>query len=175
MSDLFNDSNESFYDPSKDENKYEPLKEGDYEAHIVGLELKENITVQGKFLADIFIPNFKVAGGDFKNRKVKSKGIFRFKTPDKDKYPNLSSNNGSNKSYMNFISTIGMQPESKEVDGNTVYSLPYVTAGDIEGKACMIRVEHDNWTNRDGEPVVTPKVTNLFKWEGGEDEDGLPF
>jgi len=176
MSDLFNDNkDESYYDPSKDDNKYETLKKGDYEAHVIGLELKENITVQGKFLADIFIPNFKIASGDFKNRNVKSKGIFRFKSPDKDKYPNLSENSGNNKSYMNFVSTLGLEPKSKEVDGSTIYSLPYASASDIDGKACMIRVDHDEWTNREGKPVVTPKVVNVFKWEGGEDEDGLPF
>lgn len=176
MSDLFNDnSSESFYDPTQDENKYEPLAEGDYEAHVIGLELKENITVQGKFLADIFIPNFKVASDNGKNKRVKSKGIFRFKTPDKDQYPDLSSNSGSNKTYMNFISVMGINPTEKEVDGKKVFSLPFATSSDIEGKACTIRVEHDKWTNRDGEEVTTPKVVNVFKWEGGEDEDGLPF
>ena len=77
MSDLFNDSNESFYDPSQDENKFVVIPEGEYEAHVKGLELKENIVVRQKFLCDIFSPIFKIASGDFKGKTVKSKGFFR--------------------------------------------------------------------------------------------------
>ena len=130
MSDLFNDSNESFYDPSQDENKFVIIPEGTYEAHVKGLELKENIVVRAKFLCDIFSPVFKIASGEFKGKTVKSKGFFRFKSPDKEKYPDLSDNPGSNKGYMRFIEALGIKPESKEVDGNTVYKLPFVKSYD---------------------------------------------
>ena len=132
MSDLFNDnSSESFYDPTQDENKYEPLAEGDYEAHVIGLELKENITVQGKFLADIFIPNFKVASDNGKNKRVKSKGIFRFKTPDKDQYPDLSSNSGSNPSNGAIFLDVNADPINPHYLGE--WDQNYIHDGMVRG------------------------------------------
>mgnify|MGYP003148163820 CR=1 FL=1 len=176
MSDLFNDSNESFYDPSKDENKFVVIPEGEYEAHVKSLELRENVVVKNKFLSDIFTPTFKIASGDFKGKSIKAKGFFRFKTPDKERYPDLSDNSGSNKGYMNLIESLGVNAESKEVDGNTVYKLPFIKAYDIEGKPAIIKVVHDKWKNSEGEEVTTPKVINVFKWESGkEDTSDLPF
>ena len=176
MSDLFNDSNESFYDPSQDENKFVVIPEGQYEAHVKGLELKENIVVREKFLCDIFSPIFKIASGDFKGKTVKSKGFFRFKSPDKEKYPDLSDNSGSNKGYMTFIEVLGVKAESKEVDGKTIYKLPFVKSYDIEGSPCIIKVEHDKWNNSDGEEVVMPKAMSVFKWKDGKsDTSDLPF
>ena len=46
---------------------------------------------------------------------------------------------------MTLIEVLGINPESKEVDGKTVYKLPFVKAHDIEGKPCVIKVEHDKW------------------------------
>ena len=176
MSDLFNDNSESFYDPSQDENKFVVVPEGEYETHVKSLALREDITIKGKFLADIFMPHFKIASGEYKGKTVKSKGFFRFKSPDKDKYPNLSDNMGSNKGYMTLIEVLGINPESKEVDGKTVYKLPFVKAHDIEGKPCVIKVEHDKWMNSSGEEMTTPKAVNVFKWkEGKADTSDLPF
>ena len=176
MSDLFNDSSESFYDPSQDENKFVIIPEGQYEAHVKSLELKENVVVKKKFLSDIFIPMFKIASGDYKGKTVKSKGFFRFKSPDKEKYPDLSDNSGSNKGYMNLIESLGVNAESKEIDGKTMYKLPFIKSYDIEGNPAIIKVAHDKWTNSEGEEVTTPKVINVFKWENGkEDTSDLPF
>lgn len=167
---------ESFYDPSEDENKFVVVPKGDYEAHVVSLELKENIVVKGKFLADIFVPVFKIASGDLKGRKVKSKGFFRFKSPDKDKYPDLSDNMGSNKGYMTLIDVLGLSIEEKEVDGKKIYSLPFVTPHEMEGRPAVIRVDHDIWINNSEETMTTPKVVNVFKWEDGKRNiEDLPF
>ena len=176
MSDLFNDSSECFYDPSQDDSGYVIVPEGDYEAHVTGLEIKENVVVKNKFLSDIFSPIFKIASGDYKGKTVKSKGFFRFKKPDEDRYPNLSDNRGSNKGYKILIEVLGINPESKEIDGNVVFKLPLIKSYDIEGKPAIVKVAHDKWTNNEGEEVVYPKVVNLFKWEGGEEVEGdLPF
>ena len=176
MSDLFNDSSESFYDPSEDEIKYVIVPEGDYEAHVTGLEIKENVIVKKKFISDIFSPVFKIASGDFKGKTIKSKGFFRFKSPNKETHPDLSDNRGSNKGYKTLIEVLGINAESKEIDGKTVFKLPLIKSYDIEGKPAIIKIAHDKWTNSEGEPVVFPKAVNLFKWEGGEESTSdLPF
>jgi|TARA_R110002020_G_scaffold85373_5_gene210735 hypothetical protein len=175
MSDLFNDNNESFYDPSEDENKYVIVPEGEYEAHVTGLEIKENVIVKKKFISDIFSPVFKIASGDFKGKTIKSKGFFRFKAPDKDTHPDLSDNRGSNKGYKTLIEVLGINAESKEIDGKTVYKLPLIKSYDVEGKPAIIKIAHDKWNNPEGEEVIFPKAVNLFKWEGGEEVSDLPF
>ena len=177
--DIFGDTKgEATYDPSLDENKFVVVPEGDYEAHAHSLELKENVTVRGKFLSDIFVPVFKIASGEFKNRKVKSKGFFRFKNPDKEKFPNLSDNSGSNKGYMSLEQSLGVETSSEEKDGKTIFKLPFLEQSHIEGKPVIIRIEHDSWTNNNGEDVITPKATSVYKWESGKavvDDSNLPF
>ncbi len=179
MSDFLTDEkvvSESFYDPSEDDNKYVVIPKGDYNTHVDSLELKENIVVRGKFLADIFQPIFKIATGDFKGRKIKSKGFFRFKSPDKSKYPDLSTNMGSNKGYMTLVEVLGISVNKKEVDGKTLYDLPFVTSYEMEGRPATVRVDHDSWINNSGENITTPKVVNVFKWEDGKrDVADLPF
>jgi hypothetical protein len=169
----------SYYDPSLDTGGAK-VPEGSYFAHVKELSIKENVVVKGKFLSDIYNVTFIISKESsepgFAGRDVKSKGFFRFKDPDPDKYPSLSSNSGSNKGYKELLDGLGISPEEKEVDGNTVYSLPLLNSSDAEGMPVVIKVVHDKWTNRDGEEVTTPKAISVFKWaEGKKEIFDMPF
>ena len=170
---------ESYYDPSLDIGSVK-LPEGNYFAHVKEMIIKENVVVKGRFLSDIYNLTLEVSeessDSQFAGKEVRSRGFFRFKEPDPDKYPNLSSNSGSNKGYKELLEGLNIPPEEKEVDGNKVYSLPLLSAPDVEGLPVLIKVAHEAWTNRDGEKVTTPKAVSIFKWSDGKRKMyALPF
>jgi hypothetical protein len=40
----------------------------------------------------------------------------------------------------------------------------------------IIKIKHENWTNRDGEEVTSPKAVGVFSWSNGkQDLSDLPF
>jgi hypothetical protein len=171
----------AYYDPSLDFDGIIPV--GDYYAHITGLEVKKNIIIRNKFLADIYVPAFRLAkensdkdfgsngemisGKAFVGRELKGKGFFRFKNPDKAKYPNLSDSQGSNKRYMEFIESLGIKTSD---GGSGIFRLPEISEDDIYGKPVLAKVIHDKWTTDDGEERSTAKVLSLFSWKDGKRE-----
>tara|TARA_R100001082_G_scaffold86338_1_gene52927 strand:- start:2996 stop:3559 length:564 start_codon:yes stop_codon:yes gene_type:complete len=175
---------ESFYDPSEDTpNVITP--EGEYYAHIKDVTVKEDVVIRGKYLADIYNIIFKLAhensdkefngisGSRFVGKEVRSKGFFRFKTPDS---PNLEPNTGGNGGYKAMVESLGLKVEEKEVNGKTVYALPSINPADVEGLPAIIKVGHDTWKNRDGEDVISPQAVGVFKWANGKREEAdLPF
>lgn len=95
---------ESFYDPSEDKPNV-MVQEGEYYAHVKDVTVKEDVVIRGKYLADIYNIIFNlspensekefngIGGSAFVNKEVRSKGFFRFKTPDNK---NLEPNAGGN-------------------------------------------------------------------------------
>jgi len=158
------DDNQAFYDPSSD--TAAPKKvigEGTYNAVVQSLTIKRDVVVKGKYLSDIFEAVYKIDDerhSDLKGREVKSKGYFRFKTPDKKKYPNLDDNQGQNKGYMIFSEACGFDMEKNE---QGKYVLPMLMEGDIAGNPVNIKVIHDKWTDNSGEERITPLAINVFK------------
>ena len=68
---------DAWYEP-KSQSGGSSVKAGKYEKVLVkDLNVKKDIVVSGKFLADIYEPVFDIDGKD-----VKHKGFFRFKKPD---------------------------------------------------------------------------------------------
>ena len=44
------------------------------------------------------------------------------------------------------------------------------------GMPVIIEVKHESWTDREGEPRVTPKAFSIFTWEDGvRKEEEVPF
>ena len=181
------ESSGAYYDPSQDLDGIVPI--GDYYAHICGLDVRKDVIVRGKFLADIYVPSFKVAkenatndygtngedvsGKAFVGREIKAKGFFRFKNPDKAKYPQLSDSQGSNKRYMEFVESAGVKV-AEDKDGK--YRLPEIREDDIYGKPVIAKVIHDKWLNDDGEEKASPKVLSVFNWaEGKREMIDVPF
>ena len=179
-------SSDAYYDPSQDFDGVMPA--GEYLAHVESLEIKEDIVIKNKFLADIYIPKFtiakenenneygvngdKVSGKAFVDRKVPSKGFFRFKNPDSAKYPQLSDSPGSNKRYMELASGLGLTVE--ESDGR--YRLPTMDEDTIKGTPVKIKVVHDKWLGRDGDEMVSPKAIDVNEWkEGTKVLSDIPF
>ena len=135
--------------------------------------------VKSQYLSDIFEATYKLDDknhSDLKGREVKSKGYFRFKSPDKTKHPNLEDNQGNNKGYMIFAEACGFEMK-KDKQGR--YLLPMVMESDIAGNPVTIKVVHDKWTDQSGEQRVTPTAINVFKSKRKVDtpitEDELPF
>ena len=68
---------DAWYEP-KSQGGGSSVKAGKYEKVLVkDLNVKKDIVVSGKFLADIYEPVFDIDGKD-----VKHKGFFRFKKPE---------------------------------------------------------------------------------------------
>jgi len=183
VTDVLNDidNNVAYYNPSEDTSgkKFATIEAGTYEAIVSKLTIKKDITVKSKYLSDIFEASYKIDDKnhpDLKGREVKSKGYFRFKAPDKDKYPNLEDNQGNNKGYMIFAEACGFEMQ-KDKEGR--YLLPMVMESDIAGNAVNIKVVHDKWTDQSGEERVTPIAINVFKSDRVVnkplEEDELPF
>ena len=172
------DNNKAYYDPSASEStSKKQVADGTYEAAVSKLTIKKDITIKGEFLADIFEAVYTIDGDkhpEYKGSQVKSKGYFRFKQPDPKKYPNLKDNPGQNKGYMIFCEACGFEMEKDE---NGRYSLPMITEGDIHGNPVTIKVEQEEWTNREGEKRTSPIAFNVFKSDrvANVKEDELPF
>jgi hypothetical protein len=175
---------DSYYDPSLDQGGV-MLPEGEYYAHVTDVSIKENVVVKSKFLSDIYNLTFTIAdksgentynglsGKAFVGESVKSKGFFRFKKPDVEKHPNLSSNSGSNRGYMELLNGLRLELEKND---SGLFSLPILSNAESEGLPAIVKVVHDKWTNRDGKEMVTPKVISVFEWADGErDLSSLPF
>ena len=165
---------ESFYDPTEDKpNIITP--EGEYYAHVKDVTMKSDVVIRGKYLADIYNIIFKLApensdkefmgisGSAFIGKEIRSKGFFRFKTPDKSIYPNLEENSGSNKSYMELIESFGVETEA---DNEGRFFLPNVDESDIVGMPVILEVFHDEWTDNQGNNRTTPKAGAIFTWDG---------
>tara|TARA_R100000808_G_C2133149_1_gene141950 strand:+ start:193 stop:744 length:552 start_codon:yes stop_codon:yes gene_type:complete len=172
------DDNQAFYDPNSDTSgSKKVIEEGTYNAVVQSLTIKRDIVVKGKYLSDIFEAIYKIDDeryADLKGREVKSKGYFRFKTPDEKKYPNLEDNQGQNKGYMIFAEACGFSMEKNE---QGKYVLPMLMEGDIAGNPVNIKVVHDKWTDSSGEERITPLAINVFKSDKAPalKQDDLPF
>ena len=57
------------------------------------------------------------------------------------------------------------------------FELPMITEGDISGNPVTIKVEQEEWTNRDGEKRTSPIAFNVFKSDTVVNikQDELPF
>ena len=178
---------DAWYDPSADFSGVMPV--GAYKAYAKDLVVKENLVVRSKYLADVYEVKFEVAeenaeivydvdgkevsGKSFVGKEIRSKGFFRFKSPDKSIYPNLEENSGSNKSYMELIESFGVKTEA---DNEGKFFLPNVIESDVVGMPVILEVYHDFWTDRDGKDRTTPKAGGIFTWEGQKRRlSDLPF
>ena len=178
---------DAWYDPSADFSGVMPV--GAYKAYAKDLVVKENLVVRSKYLADVYEVKFEVAeenaenvydvdgkevsGKSFVGKEIRSKGFFRFKSPSDNK---LQPNSGGNREFKELCESLGIKPEEKEVDGKTLYALPVLTPSNCEGMPAIIKIKHENWTNRDGEEVTSPKAVGVFSWSNGkQDLSDLPF
>jgi hypothetical protein len=147
-----------------------PIEEGKYTAKVSALNVKSDIEVQGKFLADIFEPVFSINGVD-----VKHKGLFRFKKPDPSLYPHLQEDMGSNGSYFAFMD---MAKLTQEKDGKVL--LPALTLDMLNSMEYEVEVVIESWTGRNGNDMKTPRVAKVLSIKQPvkvQDikEDELPF
>ena len=175
---------ESYYDPTEDKPSV-IVPEGDYYAHVKDFTVKEDVIIRGKHLADIYNLTFKLAednadkmfgehnGSVFVGNTIRSKGFFRFKNPSEK---NLQPNSGGNRQFKELCEALRIKPEEVEVDGKTLYSLPILSPSNCEGVPAIIKIEHETWTNRDGEEVTSPKAVGIFSWSNGKmDTSDMPF
>ena len=181
-------NSEAYYDPSADAPSMVP--EGMYKAYAKTLKERE-VIVRNKFVADVFDLEFELAEdnsgdtvefkgnhiekGKFSGKTVKSKGFFRFKKPDPNNpnHKGKEENSGSNKSYMELLHSFAVKTEE---DKEGRYFLPHINESDVVGMPVIIEVKHESWTDREGEPRVTPKAFSIFTWEDGvRKEEEVPF
>tara|TARA_R100000458_G_C8262855_1_gene238192 strand:+ start:614 stop:1132 length:519 start_codon:yes stop_codon:yes gene_type:complete len=158
---------DSWFDPSQ--SKSAPIEEGSHTSvKVTDLVVKEDVEIQGKFLADIYEPVFSING-----REVKHKGLFRFKKPNPSKYPHLQADMGSNSGYYNFCKQLGI---AQEKDGKVL--LPQLTLETLKTYEYDVEVVNETWTGREGNEMKTPRVKFVKgAHQKGElvNEEDLPF
>ena len=161
---------DAWYEP-KSQGGGSSVKPGKYQNVLVkDLNVKKDIVVSGKFLADIYEPVFDIEGKD-----VKHKGFFRFKKPDPAKYPQLQSDMGSNAGYHALCDMMGMV---QKMDDKLV--LPELDLESFKGFLFDVEVVIEEWVGREGNDMKTPRVKMVLKAEtrGKEsavEDDDLPF
>jgi hypothetical protein len=144
---------DAWYDP-KDKKPSSMVEAGPYEnVNVVGLNVKRDIVVQKKFLADIYEPVFQVSG-----KEVKHKGLFRFKEPDPAKYPTLQSDMGSNSGYFAFCDMVHL---TYSKDGKFV--LPELSEEALKRYIYDVEVVVEEWVGREGNDMKTPRVSRVLK------------
>lgn len=179
IDDILGDSDDAWYFPDDDD--YERVAEGIYPAHIVELDIVKNKTMRKSGnTADIYKPLYQVAeeSASHVGRKVKSSGIFRFKSTDPALGGNRQSTSG-NRTYRSFLDVIGVEPEeSKDPNTGAVkYRLPSVTGEDAYGAPVMIRVKHREY-DAGGEVRISVEASLMYAWGDGkrlEEKENIPF
>ena len=155
---------DAWFEPS--ENKGSSIPEGEYDAKVTDLSVKEDIVISGKFLADIYEPVFEING-----KEVRHKGLFRFKKPDPAKYPNLQSDMGSNTNYYKFCDILKI---TQDKDGKLF--LPPLDLDTLKQYEYKVVVVIEKWTGREGNEMRTPRVKFINSAQSkGVDEKDLPF
>jgi hypothetical protein len=179
----------TYYDGSTSTNDG-PLPEGKYYAHIIEVTKKFTDKVVNSrndkgmtHICDLLEVTYKIAEGDYENRRVWSNAIWIFKDPKDDMHtPNPS----GNQRYSVFLDRVNYPCKEVEVkDSNgkkkTVKELPIDVDNDhILGKPVLIEVKHRKYTNKDGEEKVAANEAGIHTWEEGSsvdvnDGDDLPF
>jgi hypothetical protein len=161
---------DAWYEP-KSQGGGSSVKAGKYEKVLVkDLNVKKDIVVSGKFLADIYEPVFDIDGKD-----VKHKGFFRFKKPDPAKYPQLQSDMGSNAGYHALCDMMDMVQKK---DDKLI--LPELDLESFKRFLFNVEVVIEEWVGREGNDMQTPRVKMVLKAEtrGKEavmEDDDLPF
>ena len=167
---------DAWYEP-KSQGGGSSVKAGKYEKVLVkDLNVKKDIVVSGKFLADIYEPVFDIEG-----KEVKHKGFFRFKKPDPAKYPQLQSDMGSNAGYHALCDMMDMV---QKMDDKLI--LPELDLESFKRFLFDVEVVIEEWVGREGNDMKTPRVKMVLKAETRgkeaimEDnivnvEDDLPF
>ena len=161
---------DAWYEP-KSQGGGSSVQAGKYDnVEVKDLNIKKDIVVSGKFLADIYEPVFNIEGKD-----VKHKGIFRFKKPDPAKYPNLQADMGSNSGYYALCDMMDMVQKK---DDKMI--LPELDVESFKRFLFNVEVVIEEWVGREGNDMKTPRVKMVFKAVAkAKDEtindDDLPF
>ena len=196
----------TYYDPAQDKPSV-AMPEGSYPCHIIKVDtaVRDVKKVHKALIYNVRVkiaePNeahttfdavdydgnkAQVNGGDFAGRELRSNGIFKFLHPtDEDEF---EANPGGNKSYANFCTVVGKEPQVKEVELNgemvSVKELPDLMEEDILGKPVVAVIGRGKpWkSDRDGKVRTSLEVKWFRTWSDGDaldmdslEDDDLPF
>jgi hypothetical protein len=128
------ESDDVYYEEEKKEGAIKP---GTYEASVVALRKKLNITTRKGHQCDIYWPRYKISSDspEFSNRLVRKRNIY----------------------YKQFLDKMGISLTKSEINGNIRYSLPSISEDMILGKKVLINVYKEEWNDARGyhnEPVA---------------------
>ena len=188
-------TNMLYYDP-KENNRVSLIPKQLYPVHAKKVIIKRDITVRGKYRANIYNVVYEIAkecsktvfttetgeiqGSAFVGKELYSTGVFLFQNPgDGD---NFEANNGSNDKYLRFCECLKVEcPEIEvDVDGEKrmVKQFPELTESDIIGKPLLGYVDTQEYV-KDGETKTYYKVKDFSEWKDGKFKDfelaELPF
>lgn len=168
LNDVFGE--DAWYEPGEN-GSGGSVETGNHDEVVVDdLNIKRDIKVQGKYLADIYEPVFNING-----KKIKHKGVFRFKKPDPSRYPDLQENPGSNAGYYALLNMMDMVQEK---DGKML--LPEIDVEAFKRFIFNVEVIVEEWVGREGNDMKTPRVKTITKAtqrskEALMDDGDLPF
>jgi len=142
INDIIDDVNKDdvYYDEKEKQGQVKP---GTYEATIIGLRRKINITTKNGFLCDIYWVRYQIVEDSptFSKRIVRDSGQFRYRSQELRE---------RNIYYKKFLDKLEISLSKIEVDGNIRYSLPSISEDMIIGKKVIINVYKEEWSDSRG-------------------------
>ena len=133
------DNDNSYFDEYYDS----PIDTGSYNASIVALSRKLNITTRKGDVCDIYYPRYKIVADtpDFGNRLVRDSGIFRYKS---------KVSKSRNIYYKKFLDKLEISLNKREIDGKLRYLLPSLIPEMLANKKVIINVFTEDWSDGRG-------------------------
>ena len=136
--DVFDNDNAYF-----DEFHDEPIDDGTYNATVVALSKRLDVTTKNGDVCDIYYPRYSIdkSASSFGSRLVRDSGIFRYKSKVAKT---------RNMYYKNFLDKLKINLNKKMIDGKLRYLLPSLMPEMLANKKVVINVFTQQWSDARG-------------------------
>jgi len=126
-----------------DEHDERHVETGTYNAVIVALRYRTDVTTKNGAICDIYWPRYCIAHDDpkFPLSLVRDSGLFRYRSP-------ISRTQDIH--YKKFLDRLEIPLNKKEIDGKIRYLLPPLTSDLVLKKEVVINVFTDEWSDGKG-------------------------
>jgi len=133
------DNDNAYFDEYHDE----PIDDGTYNATVVALSKKLDVTTKNGDVCDIYYPRYGIdkSTSSFGGRLVRDSGIFRYKSKVAKT---------RNMYYKNFLDKLKISLNKKMIDGKLRYLLPALIPEMLANKKVVINVFTQEWSDGRG-------------------------
>ena len=133
------DNDNAYFDEYHDE----PIDDGTYNATVVALSKRLDVTTKNGYVCDIYYPRYSIdkSASSFGSRLVRDSGIFRYKSKVAKT---------RNMYYKNFLDKLKINLNKKMIDGKLRYLLPSLMPEMLANKKVVINVFTQQWSDARG-------------------------